>query len=75
MAPPRIRRALPRQGRQGEKGTGENHSLISGCCPTKIRLSARFLAARASVVVWFSKRLTQPLGQSDLMGVNKSSVR
>nr|AKK25310.1 hypothetical protein [Dromedary astrovirus] len=75
MAPPRIRRALPRQDKQGEGGTEGNHRLISGCCPIKIRLSARFLAARVSVVVWFSRRSTRPLGQLGPMAVSKSSVR
>nr|WCI13742.1 hypothetical protein [Dromedary astrovirus] len=75
MAPPRIRRALPRQDKQGAGGTRETRRSISGCCPVKVSLSAGFLAAKVSVVVWFSRRSIRPSGQLDPMAVNKSNVR
>nr|WCI13761.1 hypothetical protein [Dromedary astrovirus] len=71
MAPPQVRRALPRQSRQEGGEVEGNHRSTSGCCPIKVRVSASFLAARASVVVWFSRKSIRPLEQLDQMVVNK----
>nr|WCI13753.1 hypothetical protein [Dromedary astrovirus] len=73
---------LPRRGRlprqqvieEGRIEQGDHPMSTCGCFPVKIRVAARFLGARVSVVVEISRRSTQPSGQSGPTGANRLSV-
>nr|WCI13757.1 hypothetical protein [Dromedary astrovirus] len=77
-----MEQPLPRRGRQvrqqvieeGKIEQGDNPMSTCGCFPVKIRVAARFLGARVSVVALFSRRSTQPSGQLGPTGANRLSV-